>query len=74
MRFAIVVSDEARQAIAELKIGAECPINSVAPVFAITGMVADGLSSPDSRFDPVGETFKLIATGPAPHPFLKRSP
>jgi hypothetical protein len=32
------------------------------------------LSSPDSRFDPVGETFKLIATGPAPDPFLKRSP
>jgi hypothetical protein len=63
MRFAIVVSDEARQAIAEPKIGAECPINSVAPVFAITGMVADGCPRPTVVLTPLERLLNLSQPG-----------
>jgi hypothetical protein len=47
-----------------MHIGAWCPINSMAPVLAIPGMVADGCSMEQS-FDPVGEILKPIATGPS---------
>src|SRR5260370_6018610 len=41
-----------------------CPINSVAPVFAVTGMVATDVGY-DSSLDPVGEILKPIAAGPS---------
>jgi hypothetical protein len=41
-----------------------CPINSVAPVLAITGMAATDVDY-DNSFDPVGETLKPIAAGPS---------
>jgi len=36
----------------------------MAPVLAITGMVATAVGN-DGSFDPVGETIKPIATGPS---------
>jgi hypothetical protein len=38
--FAILIQDSVRQAKAETFTGASCPITSMAPVLAITGMVA----------------------------------
>jgi hypothetical protein len=51
-----------RQAMAETSNGALCPITSLAPVLAITGMVAGTLNS--ESFDPVGEIRKPFVTGP----------
>src|SRR5580693_7166736 len=45
--------------MADTSIGALCPITSMAPVLAITGMVARTTS-----FDPVGEISKPFVTGP----------
>jgi hypothetical protein len=50
------VPGEVRQAKAETLLGASCPINSVAPVLAIPGMVADCCPA-RQEFDPVGEIF-----------------
>jgi hypothetical protein len=55
--------------MAETFIGAMCPRVSMAPVLAITGMVA-GTAHRES-FDPVGEISKPFVTGPNPIPKIR---
>ena len=62
--FATLIRDPIRQAVAETFIGAVCPRVSMAPVLAITGMVAGTANR--ASFDPVGEISKPFVTGPNP--------
>jgi hypothetical protein len=57
-----VIQDSVRQAKADTSTGASCPITSMAPVLAITSLVArTWMYGP---FDPVGEISKPFVTGP----------
>src|SRR5258708_4055198 len=56
------MQDSIRQAKAANRHGASCPTISMAPVLAITSLVARTLLY--RPFDPVGEFFKPFVTGP----------
>ena len=68
--FATLIRDPIRQAIAETFIGAVCPKVSMAPVLAITGMVAGTANG--AFFDPVGEIPKPFVAGPNSIPSSRR--
>src|ERR1700756_3944000 len=68
--FATLIRDPIRQAVAETFIGAVCPKVSMAPVLAITGMVAGTANG--ASFDPVGEIPKPFVTGPNSIPSSRR--
>jgi hypothetical protein len=64
--FATLIRDPIRQAIAETFIGAVCPKVSMAPVLAITGMVAGtAIVSPST---PLGRFLNRSSPGRIPSP------